>query len=120
METQEQQATLLHLQRLRRLMTIYTVILLIFLILDLGFDFDFSFLNPWGLPSYYWILLKFIPGFYAVWFIWKKMPVRQSRKWSESFFVLFLNIIGLWIWIPSQKRMKQLLIRANSPYFEKR
>jgi hypothetical protein len=41
-----------------------------------------------------------------IWFIWKKMPVDRKRKTNDTFLILLLGIIGMWIWLPNAREVR--------------
>lgn len=47
--------------------------------------------------------LNFIIAGIFVWFNWARMPISNASKISNTFMILFLGIIGMWIWIPNNE-----------------
>jgi amino acid transporter len=43
-----------------------------------------------------------------IWFIWTKYPVENKKKKSDTIMIIFLGIIGLWLWMPNEKELKKL------------
>lgn len=54
------------------------------------------------------ILLNFIISFIFIWFNWKKLPYSKSKKIDNTLMMLFLGIIGMWIWLPNQKELEKI------------
>lgn len=68
-----------------------------------------------------WITLDFvykanyIIGFFHlvvavifVWFNWKKMPVDRRQKRDNTYMILLLGIIGMWLWLPNEEQIDKL------------
>lgn len=43
-----------------------------------------------------------------IWYTWKKMPLAKKAKIHNTIMVLFLGIIGMWLWFPSKKELSKL------------
>jgi len=43
----------------------------------------------------------------------KKTPNPKSKKTNATFLVLFLGIIGLWLWLPNKQEFKQMETSYN-------
>ena len=37
-----------------------------------------------------------------IWFNWKKLPIKKKEKINNTLMILFLGIIGMWLWIPNK------------------
>ena len=45
----------------------------------------------------------------VVWFIWMRMPIQKNAKINQTFMILFLGVIGMWLWLPNKRKMNQVL-----------
>lgn len=54
------------------------------------------------------IILNFIISLTFIWFNWKKLPYSKSKKIDNTLMMLFLGIIGMWIWLPNQKELEKI------------
>ena len=89
--------------------------LVIFTILELTF-FCVIFYDPsLGfslMRDYYasWILIGLTLTFMgmALYFVWNKIPNPKSKKSNATFLILFLGIIGMWLWLPNKREFKQI------------
>jgi hypothetical protein len=43
------------------------------------------------------------------WYIWKKHPVKKSKKRNDILMILFLGIIGMWLWMPNKTQLSKIL-----------
>lgn len=41
-------------------------------------------------------------------FTWKVFPWSQNKRVSSTLMILFLNLIGLWLWLPSKKEIEKM------------
>lgn len=37
-----------------------------------------------------------------LWFNWKKLPLEKKKKRDNTLMILFLGIIGMWLWLPNK------------------
>ncbi len=49
----------------------------------------------------------FFVGFF-VFYIWRFMPYNRKEKINNSLMILFLGVIGMWLWIPNKKELSKL------------
>ena len=43
-----------------------------------------------------------------IWYDWKKMPDNESQKMKNTFLILLLGIIGMWLWLPNKTEIDKL------------
>ena len=91
--------------KLRSRLSMLTVLLILYTILYVGFILGKLFLNEpltklIGNIDIYKIAFFMNLGIVALFitFIWKYMPDSKKEKTNYSFMILFLGIIGMWIW----------------------
>lgn len=88
---------------------IYTVGFLAFACADFfGWGIFLRFKNENQLI--FWILrAAFFGGrLFILWYVWKRYPVGRKEKWDNTWKIVFLGIIGMWLWYPS-KREREVL-----------
>jgi len=39
---------------------------------------------------------------------WKKMPIDKNSKTNNTYMILFMGIIGMWLWIPNKRELNKL------------
>jgi len=44
-----------------------------------------------------------------IWYNWKKMPINRKKKKDNTLMVFFLGIIGMWLWVPDKKELRELV-----------
>ena len=92
---------------------IFLILLTVFtLTFFFGYFMDFI---PWigNKLSYYESLLIFGLTHYLgiaifVWYIWKKYPTDNKKKTSDTVMIIFVGIIGMWLWLPNEKELNKL------------
>jgi protein-S-isoprenylcysteine O-methyltransferase Ste14 len=110
----------LNFTTLKRELKIFKIALAFFTCIELTF-FCAIFYDPslgFSLTREYhihWILvvLTLIFTGIALHYIWKKIPNPKSKKTNATFLVLFLGIIGLWLWLPNKREFKQIETAYN-------
>jgi len=43
-----------------------------------------------------------------LWYNWKKFPIKKKKKTDSTWMILFLGIIGMWLWIPNKAEIKKM------------
>lgn len=57
-----------------------------------------------------WIIAIFnytVAGIF-LWYNWKKLPIEKKKKTDSTWMILFLGIIGMWLWIPNKAEIKKM------------
>jgi len=44
-----------------------------------------------------------------IWFNWTRMPIEKKTKTNNTYMILFLGIIGMWLWIPNKREIIKLI-----------
>lgn len=57
-----------------------------------------------------WIVLiiNYIVAGIFLWYNWKKLPIEKKKKTDRTWMILFLGIIGMWLWIPNKSEIKKM------------
>lgn len=55
-----------------------------------------------------WIILIFTLVLF-IRYNWKFTPVKKSKKWENTWMMIFLGILGMWFWLPNEKEMNRWL-----------
>jgi|GEM_PF-2723046 len=57
-----------------------------------------------------WILLvaHLIMLFILLWLNWYKFPINDKMKTNNSFLLIFLGVLGMWLWMPSSDDIDNL------------
>ncbi|MFW6020246.1 MAG: hypothetical protein ACOCPM_06655 [Bacteroidales bacterium] len=102
-------------KKLRILLIILTFIqigymVIVFTDTTLWMKLDFAYKTNWM----FWGLHYMIAGIF-IWFIWQKMPVENKKKAYNTFVILFLGIIGMWLWLPDNRELSRLSKNQHSP-----
>lgn len=42
-----------------------------------------------------------------IWYTWKRLPLNKKSKMNATWMMLFLGVIGMWLWIPNDKEINQ-------------
>ena len=92
---------------LRVLLTGLTLIQLTYLIFIFA-DYEnyikliFSFHLDWIVAIIHYI----VTGIF-LWYNWKKLPIEKKKKIDNTWMIIFLGIIGMWLWIPSKAKKNE-------------
>lgn len=65
---------------------------------------DLGILNSavlWTLSASYLII-----DFVFIWYNWKKLPIHRKAKIDNTWLILMMGLIGLWLWIPNKKQIE--------------
>lgn len=54
-----------------------------------------------------WSLNLVVAGIF-VWYDWMKLPTNRRNKINNTFMILFLGIIGMWLWLPNRREIEKL------------
>lgn len=57
-----------------------------------------------------WIfaIINYIVAGIFLWYNWKKLPIEKKKKTDSTLMILFLGIIGMWLWIPNKAEIKKM------------
>lgn len=84
--------------------TVVSFLILVFFFSKVWIKLD----NKYNIINLVQILHALITGIF-IWYIWKKMPVKKKTKINDTLMVLFLGVIGMWIWLPNKKELNKLI-----------
>lgn len=94
--------------------------LIVFTVIEIGYLL-FNFFGPakWMTFLFYnklnwilWVLNYGIAGF-CVFYTWKYLPIPKKEKTNNTLMILFLGIIGMWLWLPNENDLKNYSLRLN-------
>ncbi|MEO2051497.1 MAG: hypothetical protein ABGX00_07000 [Allomuricauda sp.] len=96
------------LKKLRILLIILTLIQIGYLIIiftdsKLWIKLDFDYKANWVIFG----LTLIVYGIF-IWFNWTRMPIEKKKKTNNTFMILFLGIVGMWLWIPNRREINKL------------
>ncbi len=43
-----------------------------------------------------------------IWYNWRKLPVSRKQKKDFTYMMLFLGIIGMWLWLPNKQQLDMM------------
>lgn len=109
-------------KKLRILLIILTLIELVYFLLIFSngtYWFNSSEKNIHNIII--WILSFIASGFFIwffhllvmgiiIWYNWKKMPIGRKKKIDNTLMILFLGLIGMWLWIPNKTELNNLTL----------
>lgn len=57
-----------------------------------------------------WIvaIINYVVAGIFLWYNWKKLPIERKKKIDSTWMILFLGIIGMWLWIPNKTEIKKM------------
>lgn len=59
-------------------------------------------------------LLNFAVAGLIIWYNWKYLPFEKNKKWDKTWMIIFLGIIGMWLWIPNSKEISEMIKHDGS------
>jgi hypothetical protein len=97
------------IKKLRTSLIILTLIqvgymIIVFSNAKLWVKLDFEYKVNWLI----WGLNLIVMGVF-IWFNWTKLPIEKKTKTNNTFMILFLGIIGMWLWIPNQREINKMI-----------
>ena len=104
------------IKKLKVLLIILTLIqagylFIVFFNEKLWIKLDFEYKANWLI----WGVNLIVMGVF-VWFNWTKLPIEKKSKTNNTFMILFLGIIGMWLWIPNQNEIKKMNTAYNNDF----
>jgi hypothetical protein len=93
------------LLKVRLLLKIYTVLHVLALVL--------FFTNSFQLSVEIMLVVHCIFLLFFVSFIWLRMPMDKHDKVGETVLIIIFGLFALWMWIPNEKKLKEMIIKVN-------
>jgi len=96
------------IKKLKLLLILYTLIqstilYIIFFKPKIQFQLDQSYKLNWII----WVLNIVVIG-YFIWYNWKKLPIPKNEKINNTLMIVFLGVIGMWIWLPNKAEIEKI------------
>ncbi len=87
------------------------VSLQIYTVLSLGYLVLIIFYSPFILLFTISIvrMIHLIYIGFILWYIWSRYPIEKKEKWDNTWKIIFLGIIGLWLWFPNNEEKQKLI-----------
>ena len=87
-----------------RLLLIVSTLMQLSIILG-NFLFDLWFLNNQSFKNlfHFSVLMHYFLLFIILRFIWKKSNIEKKKKWDKTWMIIFLGVLGMWLWIVNEK-----------------
>lgn len=94
--------------RLRIALIVLTIVQIGFLIITFA-DFK-AYIKLYYETHSNWILTAMHISTMAVflWYNWKRLPLEKKKRTDNTWMILFLGIIGMWLWIPNKKEIEKM------------
>ena len=97
------------LKKMPILLIILTLIQVGYLIIrftdaKLSIILDFDYHINWLIWGFHYLTVGIF-----IWYNWKKMPIEKKTKTNNTLMILFLGIIGMWLWIPNKSEINKLI-----------
>lgn len=54
-----------------------------------------------------WLLNVFTAATF-IWFNWKKLPIEKNKKTNNTLMIIFLGLIGMWLFIPNKRELDKM------------
>lgn len=96
------------IKKLRFLLIALTVLQLGYLMLSfynpqLHMHLVFNYYANWIIGILHWI----VAGVF-IWYNWNRWPVDRKKKKNNTWMILFVGIIGMWLWLPTKNELDRL------------
>ncbi|MFK5889758.1 MAG: hypothetical protein QM486_03375 [Flavobacteriaceae bacterium] len=96
-------------KRLKLLLIIMTIIELSYVLVNSTDQLEvIKFIFQNNIDKMLWVLHLLLVGVF-IGFIWKKFPANKKSKWNNTLMILFLGVIGMWLWFPNKKELEKLM-----------
>lgn len=69
-----------------------------------------SFLGNRMFPIWSFTGLNYSFSAVVLWYNWKRFPLERKKKLENTWMILLLGIIGLWLWMPTKKEVESMNI----------
>ncbi len=96
------------LKKLRILLIILTFIQVGYMIIIFTNTFLWNKLDYEYKANWLIFVLNLIVSGIFIWYNWAKLPIEKKTKTNNTFMILFLGIIGMWLWIPNKNELDKL------------
>lgn len=108
-----QQVNKIQIKNLKLLLIVLTIVQLTYfsyLLLYSETDHELIFNFPLK-----WIIafLNYMVAGIFLWYNWKKLPIQKKKKLDNMWMILFLGIIGMWLWIPNKSEINEMNKSSN-------
>ena len=92
--------------KLRILLIITTLIQVTYIIINFSDNRELIKIIFQYRMDYLMIIFHYLIVGIFISFIWKKLPSDKKSNTNNTLMILFLGIIGMWIWIPNKNELK--------------
>jgi hypothetical protein len=89
------------------------ILLIILTLIQFGY-MSLFFVNPRIMLDFKnkvnWLIwgLHYLVAAIFLWYNWEKLPIEKKVKTNNTFMILLLGIIGMWLWIPNDREIKRM------------
>ena len=107
-DQKEQQITETEISRLRIALIILTIVQAVFIILmftdlDTYFKLIYDNYSKWILAS-----MNFSVAAIILWYNWTRLPIDKKKRIDNTWLILLLGVIGMWLWIPNKEEIEKM------------
>ena len=91
--------------------------MIIIIIPAIFFTIEFNEIRPSGLIRAFNVfsVSNFVLYVIFIYYVWFKYPADKKTRQKNILMIIFLGIIGMWIWLPDKKEL-ELLAESNTTH----
>lgn len=102
------------ISKLKAILIVHTILLVgYFIVIFIDSDL-WLYLNDSFQSDIIFGVLNFIIAGVMIWYNWKYLPFEKKKKWDKTWMIIFLGIIGMWLWMPNSEDISEIIENNNS------
>lgn len=98
------------IKKLRLLLILLTIIEVSILCLILFDGKVHLYTEPYGLYKIIWVWDLIVKAIF-IWYNWQRLPIERKKKYDNTWMILFLGIIGMWLWMPNKEEINKMMAK---------
>lgn len=96
-------------KKLRVLLILLTIVQVVYLLvyfyaIDLVTSLNKAYCLNWMVNVYTLFVMAIF-----LWYNWKKLPIERKKKREKTLMIVFLGILGMWLWLPNKRERERMI-----------
>ena len=96
-------------KKLRVLLILLTIVQVVYLLvyfyaIDLVTSLNKAYCLNWMVNVYTLFVMAIF-----LWYNWKKLPIERKKKREKTLMIVFLGIVGMWLWLPNKRERERMI-----------
>ena len=97
-----------HIFRLKILISIWTILFITYLVIIYANTELWLKLNSLYRSDMLFTVINITLTIIIMWYNWSHLPIEKEKKIENTWMILFLGIIGIWLWLPNKKEISEM------------